>query len=89
MQNEVTIADAEGTEVPPEQVKASVIQAVVRFRCSSLLNTAIIENFTQDSSREAAQAEADVAESTENKAEADREQIEKPHAEPEGTAQDT
>lgn len=78
--NEETIADAEGTEVPAEQVKASIIQAA-----------------TQDSPREAAQAEAETAESTKNEdsaqgkageAETDREQIEKPHAEPEGTAQD-
>ena len=44
IQNEETIADAEGTEVSAEQVKASVIQAVVRFLCLSLLNTAVIEN---------------------------------------------
>jgi len=75
---EKTIADDEGTEVPAEQVKASIIQAV-----------------TQDSPKEATQAEAEMAESTENEdgaqgkaseAETDREQIEKPHAE--GTAQD-
>jgi hypothetical protein len=44
IQNEETIADAEGTEVPAEQVKASIIQAVVRFHSSSLLNSATIEN---------------------------------------------
>ncbi|KAF8501033.1 hypothetical protein F5888DRAFT_1801558 [Russula emetica] len=80
IKSEETIADAEGTEVPAEQVKASIIQAV-----------------TQDSPREAAQAEAEMAESTKNEdgaqgkaseAETDREQIEKPHAEPKGTAQD-
>jgi len=36
--------DAEGTEVPAEQVKASIIQAVVRFHSSSVRNTVIIEN---------------------------------------------
>ncbi len=44
IQNEETIADAEGTEVPAEQVKASIIQAVVRFHSSSLSSITIIEN---------------------------------------------
>ncbi len=36
--NEETIADAEGTEVPAEEVKASIIQAAVRFpRIQSLV----------------------------------------------------
>ena len=44
IQNEETIADAEGTEVSAEQVKASITQTVVRFHSSSLLNSAITEN---------------------------------------------
>ncbi|KAI0283935.1 hypothetical protein BGY98DRAFT_949637 [Russula aff. rugulosa BPL654] len=76
IKNEETIADDEGTEVPAEQVKASIIQAV-----------------TQDSPAEAAQAEAEMTESTKNEdgaqgkaseAETDREQIEKSQAEAEG-----
>ncbi|KAI0004558.1 hypothetical protein BJV74DRAFT_808124 [Russula compacta] len=75
--NEDTIADAEGTEVPAEEVKASIVQAV-----------------TQDSPKEAAQAEAESAESaksddnapgqaSEAETETNSEQVKKPHAEPE------
>ncbi|KAI9465534.1 hypothetical protein BJY52DRAFT_1183625 [Lactarius psammicola] len=71
-ESKATIADAEGTEVSVEEVKASLTQAI-----------------TQDAPKEAAQAEADAAESPKSddgalgqtsKAEADHEQIEKPHA---------
>ncbi|KAI9443176.1 hypothetical protein H4582DRAFT_2054246 [Lactarius indigo] len=68
--SEATIADAEGTEVPVEEVKASLAQAVTLLK-------------------EAAQAEADAAESPKSddgapgqtsEAETDQEHSEKPHA---------
>ncbi|KAH9065456.1 hypothetical protein EDB87DRAFT_1679925 [Lactarius vividus] len=69
--SEATFADAEGTEVPVEEVKASLAQAV-----------------TQDAPKEAAQAEAEAAESPKSddgapgqtsEAETNHEQSEKPH----------
>lgn len=69
--SEATIADAEGTEVPVEEVKASLALAI-----------------TQDAPKEAAQAEAEAAESPKSddgapgqtsEAETNHEQSEKPH----------
>lgn len=64
--SEATIADAEGTEVPVEEVKASLIQAV-----------------TQDAPKEAAQAEADAAESSKSD---DGAPVQTDHEKPHGSA---
>jgi hypothetical protein len=59
IQSEATIVDAEGTEVPVEEVNDSLTQAVVRL--SPLSSRAIVTEVsqTQDAPKEAAQAEAD------------------------------
>ena len=61
IQSEATIVDDEGTEVPVEEVKDSLTQAVVRL--SPLSSRAMVTEVsqTQDAPKEAAQAEVDAA----------------------------
>jgi len=72
--NEETIADAEGTEIPVEEVKASVVQAVTH---DAPKEAAQAEAETAESTKD-----DDGASSQNSEAETDREQTDKPHDEP-------
>ncbi|KAI0300321.1 hypothetical protein BC826DRAFT_992682 [Russula brevipes] len=79
--NEETVADAEGTEVPVEEVKASIAQAVEQDAPKEAAQAEV-------ESTESTKYD-DGAPGQTSEAETDHEQIDKPHAEPKkGTLQD-